>query len=93
MSVETFDANTLQRWVASPISFIEEALVDPESGKPFVLNAAERAFLELAFTLDENGRLLYPEMTYGAIKKSGKTTLAALIILGSDFGGRRRRLS
>ena len=27
-----------------------------------------------AFTLDANGRLAYPELVYGAIKKSGKTT-------------------
>jgi len=34
-----------------------------------------------AFTLDRNGRLAYPELVYGAIKKSGKTTCAALIVL------------
>ena len=34
-----------------------------------------------AFALDANGRLLYPELVYGAPKKSGKTTLAALVVL------------
>ena len=62
---------------------------DPETGKPFVLSDAERQFLQLAFTLNENGRL-YPEMVFGAIKKSGKTTLAAIIMLTMIllYGGR-----
>jgi phage terminase large subunit-like protein len=54
---------------------------DPETGKPFELLLAEREFMRHAFMLDRNGRLLYPEMAYGAPKKSGKTTLAALIVL------------
>ena len=63
---------------------------DPETGKPFVLSNAERAFLSLAFTIGDDGRLLYPEMTFGAIKKSGKTTLAAIIMLTMVllYGGR-----
>ena len=54
---------------------------DPETGRPFVLLAAERAFMRHAFTLDRNGRLAYPELVFGAPKKSGKTTFAALIVL------------
>jgi hypothetical protein len=34
-----------------------------------------------AFALDDDGRLLYPELCYSAPKKSGKTTLAALVVL------------
>ena len=47
-------------------------------------------FLQRAFTLNDNGRLLYPELVFGAIKKSGKTTLAAIIMLMMIllFGGR-----
>jgi hypothetical protein len=71
----------LVRWRASPIAFIEEMLHDPETGRPFVLLEAERAFMRHAFTLDRNGRLAYPGLVYGAIKKSGKTTCAALIVL------------
>src|SRR5262245_30398 len=73
---EAITAASLASWRCSPISFIEEALRDPDSGTPFVLNDAERAFLALAFTLDDSGRLKFPEMCFGAIKKSGKTTLA-----------------
>ena len=75
------DDTALVRWRASPIAFIEEMLHDPETGRPFVLLEAERAFMRHAFTLDRNGRLAYPELVYGAIKKSGKTTSPALIVL------------
>jgi hypothetical protein len=72
----TLDYDTLTRWRADPIAFIERVLCDPETGEPFVLSDAERQFLQRAFTLNDNGRLLYPELVFGAIKKSGKTTLA-----------------
>jgi hypothetical protein len=51
---------------------------------------AERWFLKFAFTLNDNGRLKYPELVFGAIKKSGKTTLAAIIMLAMIllYGGR-----
>src|SRR5262249_30116986 len=86
----TLDAATLARWKSSPINFIEQVLRDPETKRPFILNDAERAFLTLAFTLDDNGRLKFPEMCFGAPKKSGKTTLAAIIMLTMVllFGGR-----
>ena len=67
----------LSRWRSNPISFIETVLHDPETKKPFKLLPAERAFLEHAFKLDDNGRLLYPEQIYSCPKKSGKTTFAA----------------
>jgi hypothetical protein len=75
------DDTALVRWRASPIAFIEEMLHDPETGKPFVLLPAEVDFMRQAFSLDSNGRLAYPELVYGAIKKSGKTTCAALVVL------------
>ena len=80
----------LARWRADPISFITEVLHDPETGKPFELNDAELAFLAKAFELDESGRLKYPELVFAAIKKSGKTALAAMILLTMVllFGGR-----
>jgi hypothetical protein len=56
------DDTALVRWRASPIAFIEEMLHDPETGRPFVLLEAERAFMRHAFTLDRNGRLAYPEL-------------------------------
>jgi phage terminase large subunit-like protein len=81
MTDVALDDTALQRWRADPISFIEEVLHDPETGKPFWLLEAERAFMRHAFTLDRNGRLVFPELVFGAPKKSGKTTCAALIVL------------
>jgi Phage Terminase len=81
---------SLRRWRVSPLSFIAEVLCDPETGKPFELNDAEIAFLSRAFELDANGRLKHPELVFAAIKKSGKTALAAMILLTMVllFGGR-----
>ena len=87
---ETLDTASLARWRSNPLAFIEHALCDPETGRPFVLSDAERQFLQRAFTLNDNGRLLYPELVFGAIKKSGKTTLAAVVMLTMVllYGGR-----
>jgi len=84
------DVATILRWRADPLRFIEHVLCDPESGRPFVLSVAERAFLERAFTLNESGKLNYPELVFGAIKKSGKSTLAGIVMLTMVllYGGR-----
>jgi len=66
---------------ADPIAFIEEMLVNPETGRPFVLTGAERLFLRHAFDCHPDGRAVYPELVFGAPKKSGKSTLAALCLL------------
>jgi phage terminase large subunit-like protein len=91
MTAATFDMSlaALARWRASPISFVQEVLHDPETKKPFELLPAERAFLAHAFQLDASGRLLYPEQVYSCPKKSGKTTFAALHVLTLTllFGG------
>jgi len=86
----TLDRKALTRYRADPCAFIEECLINPETGKPFVLLPAEREFLKHAFATDENGRLLYPELVYACPKKSGKTGFAALFTItlptGSDKG-------
>jgi Phage Terminase len=73
----------------SAARFIED-LVDPETGKPFGLTEAERAFLAHAFELDADGRLKYPELVFSAPKKSGKTALGAMVMLYTvvALGGR-----
>jgi phage terminase large subunit-like protein len=68
-------------WRSNPISFIEQHLCDPETGRPFQLLPAEKDFLEHAFRLDADGRLLYPEQAFAAPKKSGKTAFGALFML------------
>jgi hypothetical protein len=86
----TFSQQTLTRWRRNPISFIQQCLRDPDTGKPFKLLDAERRFLAHAFQLGDDGRLLYPEQIYACPKKSGKTTFAAIHALTTTllFGGR-----
>jgi phage terminase large subunit-like protein len=74
---------------ANPAKFITEVLIDPETGKPFQLLPAEKAFLDHAFKTGADGRLLYPEQVFAAPKKSGKTGFAALYTLTMCllFGG------
>jgi phage terminase large subunit-like protein len=78
---EALTLSELSRWRQNPIAFIETVLVNPETGEPFELLPAERAFLAYAFQLDENGKLRFPELLYSCPKKSGKTTFAALIVI------------
>jgi phage terminase large subunit-like protein len=90
--VTALDRSSLARWRADPVTFIEQVLVDPESGQPFVLLDAERQFLKHAFKTADNGRLLYAEQVFGAPKKSGKTAFGALhmlttiLLFGGHFG-------
>ena len=62
-------------------SFIADVLIDPETGRPFVLLPAEKLFLKHAFKTSKDGRLLYPELVYSCPKKSGKTSFAAMLLL------------
>jgi hypothetical protein len=86
------EQNTLDRWRERPISFIEEVLRNPKTKKPFELFDAQRQFFDHAWKLRPDGRLLYPEQTIGWIKKTGKTTTAAmhvlttLLVYGGDYG-------
>jgi Phage Terminase len=74
------DRKTLARYRADPALFVEECLVNPETGEAYVLLDAERAFLKHALTLGPDGRLVYPELIYSAVKKSGKTTFAGIFV-------------
>jgi hypothetical protein len=49
----------LARWRSDPIAFITEALVDPETGEPFVLYPAQERFFREALTPSADGRLPY----------------------------------
>jgi phage terminase large subunit-like protein len=63
------------------ISFIETTCVNPETDQPFILTEVERVFLSHAFEFTDDGRLVYPEQIFSAPKKTGKTALAALIVI------------
>jgi Phage Terminase len=75
------DPRSLDRWRRNPVSWIETHLYDPETGKRFKLLPAEREFLKHALATGSDGRLLYPEQIFGAIKKSGKTGFAAILVI------------
>jgi phage terminase large subunit-like protein len=82
--------SNIDHWRSNPIYFIETVLHNPETGKPFKLLPAERDFLAHAFKFDADGRLVYSELMFAAIKKSGKTGFAAMFMLTMLllFGGR-----
>jgi hypothetical protein len=63
------------------VGFIEGTLVNPESGKHFILTGAQKAFLRRAFEVAPDGRLKYPELIFSAPKKTGKTAFAAFVVL------------
>lgn len=87
---EALDPSALARWQRDPAQFIAELLRDPDTGAPFKLLDAERAFLANAFKITHDGKLIYPEQVYSAPKKSGKTGFAAMHMLTTTlvFGGR-----
>jgi phage terminase large subunit-like protein len=83
-------SSALKRWRAGPAAFVEEMLVNPETGEPFTLLPCEREFMTHAFVTGDDGRLLYSEWLYAAPKKSGKTTFAAILTITVIvlYGGR-----
>jgi len=83
------DRGALERWRREPWRFISEVMIDPETGQPFELLPAERAFFEHCYRTDDHGRLIYPEQLFSAPKKSGKTAFAALHTLTTAliYGG------
>ena len=72
---------TSSKLVRDPIGFIEQVLIDPETGKPFVLYTEQKTFLRNAFETDDEGRMRYSELCFSGGKKSGKTGLAAMIVI------------
>jgi hypothetical protein len=72
LSYTLASAADFQRWHADPAAFIEEALVNPETGLAFVLTEAERAFLRVAFKRTPDGRLMFPELLFGAPKNPAR---------------------
>jgi phage terminase large subunit-like protein len=74
-------SDTERRWRRNPVDFIEHNCVDPETGAPFCLYPEQIEFLRHAFELDHAGRLKHSEQVFSAGKKSGKSTLAGLMVI------------
>src|SRR6476646_4062605 len=70
-----------RRWKSDICAFIEEALIDPETGEHFQLYPEQREFLTRAFTLTADGRMPFTELCFSCGKKSGKTALAAFVVI------------
>lgn len=77
------------RYRRDPVAFMQEICVNPETGKPFVLLPAQRDFLA-RMVPKANGDLEFRTYLYSCIKKSGKSTTAALVGLWAVLclGGR-----
>ena len=86
----TLSKETLAGWQADPISFINEVIYNPATGKAFDLLPAQKAFFAQCWKRTPAGRLVYPEQVYGAPKKSAKTGTAAVHTLTTTlvYGGR-----
>jgi phage terminase large subunit-like protein len=75
------DDKDLHRYAMDPAFFVDRFVRVNELGQPFRLMDHQREFLRLAFAFDDAGLLLWTTLVYGAIKKSGKTFLEALLAL------------
>jgi phage terminase large subunit-like protein len=71
----------LTRWREDPVSFVAEVLIDPETKRSFQLYGEQRTFLRYAFEMTTEGRLRHTEQVFSAGKKSGKTGLAAMMVI------------
>ena len=69
-------ATDIVAWAESPAGFFI-----PETRKPIVLTEPQRRILRHTLTPDDDGLMAYQTILYAAPKKSGKSTLAALIAL------------
>ena len=63
------------------VAFIDDLIRRNELGQPFSLFPHQREILREAFRFDADGRLAYDTVLYACPKKSGKTTMNALITL------------
>src|SRR5438128_1345850 len=74
-------SDAIARWRRDPIEFIEHLCFDPEHGAPFKLYPEQKVYLRHAFERMPDRHLRYTELVFSGGKKSGKSTLAALIVI------------
>ena len=70
-----------ERYKTDIVAFAEEQFFLAETRKPIVLQPHQRQILKDIFTANKHGRFPYETIVYSAPKKSGKSTIAALIAL------------
>ena len=71
----------LDRYAADIVSFAEEQFFCPESKKLIELETHQKRVLRDCLTASVSGLFPYQMVIYSAVKKSGKTTIAALVAL------------
>ena len=71
----------LKRYATDIVSFAEEQFYCPESKKLIKLEPHQKRILRDCFTALKNGKFAFETILYSCIKKSGKTTIAALVAL------------
>jgi len=71
----------LSKYHRDPAGFIDAFIRFNEKGQAWSLNRHQRRVLAKAFQWDADGQLLFRILLWGEMKKSGKTFLAACLIL------------
>lgn len=87
---DALEHSALARWQRNPVSFINELMRNPKTGKPFELFAEQKQFFAHCWQTGDDGRLKYPEQCIGWIKKTGKTATAGMhgLVTTLVFGDR-----
>ena len=71
------------------VAWAERDFYIPDPGRPIVLEPHQKALLRLIEARDSNGQHRYRTFVYSTPKKSGKTTIAALVArFRAETGGR-----
>ncbi len=68
-----------------PAAFADKLLPLNEKGQPWKLNRYQRRVLTCAFRRGRDGRLLFRILLWSEVKKSGKTFIAAVLVLSWAF--------
>ena len=69
----------LGRYADDVVAFATEQFILPDTGRPIVLAPHQEAILRHCLTPDATGAFPYTTMLYSCPKKSGKSTLSALV--------------
>ncbi len=78
-------AYKLERYRTDIVAFVDDLIKNNELGRPLQLLDHQREILSLAFKFDDHGQLPYETILYCCPKKSGKTTVNALVTLWWAF--------
>ncbi len=74
-------ADALAKYAHDPVGFIDHFITRNEKGKPWRLNRHQRRVLVKALRWDDDRRLCLRVFLWSEMKKSGKTFLAACLVI------------